>query len=207
MAWFSSNRKASIIANSVQVSIPNFVVEGYQTFGVTAITTGPSTTSITFVNENVNTLPVYDPVQIVFSRLLKAIVVRVTFAYQGTIPITFAATTLNANFSTGTTGTNPYDDNFTSNCIQATRSTGTTLTSGWTSANLTYTNSNSVTFVTIGTPITKVTSVPILTINPGDTQCWFVLEYRQPVMDYIVSSRTLMPRDVVYQDDITYRIY
>jgi hypothetical protein len=60
--------------------------------------------------------------------------------------------------------------------------------------------------VTIGATPSKVTSLDLAAINPGDTETWFVLEYSQAVMDYIDNARIGNDRDVIYHDDIVYLV-
>lgn len=205
-AWFSTNRKVSIVMQSVQVAIPGFIVNNYTIYGVTAITKDATNTLITFTNEQVTSIPRYDPQNIDYSRLQKVAVVRVQFTNTSATPVGFYAKTTNATFTTGTTGINPYDDSFTSNCFQITKSPGTTLTTGWTTASLSYVNANSQTFVTIATPPTKTTSLLVTTINPGSSELWFVLEYSPTIMNYIENARMTTSREVRYQDDIAYEV-
>lgn len=205
-AWFTTNRKVSVVLQSVQVAIPGFIVNNYTIYGVTVMTKDATNTYLTFTNEQVSSIPRYDPQNIDYSRFQKAAVVRVEFTNNTDQPVGFYAQTLNAAFSTGTTGVNPYDDSFTSNCMQLTPSAGTTLTSGWTSASLSYVNANSKSFVTIGTPPTKTTSLLVTTINPGATELWFVFEYNPTIMSYIENARMTTTREVRYEDDIIFEI-
>ena len=50
------------------------------------------------------------------------------------------------------------------------------------------------------------TSLAISTINPGATECWFVLEYDEAIMNYIESARMMNEKPVIYQDDIVYKV-
>lgn len=206
MAWFMSERTRQIHVSSVQVAAPGFTVDNFTCYGVDVIQKETSTTNITFVNEEVNILPRYDSQGIVYSRFLWAIVVHVEFTYIESVPIVFSAITNQEIFSTGTASENTYDDNFMSNCIQITPSLGTTLSGLWESATISYTNTDTKSFVSVSSTPTKVTSLAISTINPGATECWFVLEYDEAIMNYIESARMMNEKPVIYQDDIVYKV-
>lgn len=206
MAWFVTERAKSVHMASVEVEAPGFTVQNFECYGVTALTKGSTSTSLTFVNEQIFVLPSYDSRDISYSYYLKAIVVHVSFTYSEAAAVTFSAKTSNDLFSTGTTGSGLEDDNFTSNVFQITMSSGTTLTSGWSSASLSYTNADTKSFVTVGTPPSKTMSVVVGGISPGAGSFWFVIEYNLAVMQYIENARLSNGRPVVYHDDITYQV-
>ena len=205
-SWFITNRKATVLVNSIQVDIPGFSVEYIDTYAVDILTKGETSTSVTFLNQEITTIPRYDPEGISFSPYQKAIVVHVTFTYLESEAVNFYASTDNLTFSTGTLGSGDTDDNFTSNAFQVTPSQGTTLTSGWTSATLSYLNSDSKAFVSFDPTPSKIGEVSIKTINPGDSELFFVIEYYQPALSYIESARFNNYREVIYHDDILYQV-
>lgn len=205
-AWFMSNRQRTVNLQAVQVEAPGFGITDYKVYGVTALTKGPTTTSITFVNEERLEMPRYDPQSIDFSIYKRAIVVHISFEYIGTLPITLEALTSNNTFTTGTLGTGLFDDNFTSNAFQITLSPGTTLSPSWTQASLSYTNADTKSFVTFTPAPNKTTALNLDTINPGDFETWLVLEYNEAAMMYINDDRSSNERVVIYHDDIVYRV-
>jgi len=206
MAWFITNRAQSIHASSVEVDAPGFTVNNFECYGVTAINSDSSTTSFTFANEELFVMPTYDPQGIDYSRFLKAIVVHVSFTYTEIAPLTFYAKTLNDTFTTGLSAVGIYDENFTSNCFQFTISPGTTLTSGWETATVAYTNTETKSFVTIASTPSKTVSLTLGTIAAGANDFWFVIEYNELAMDYIYNDRLTNNKPVLYLDDISYRV-
>ena len=205
-AWFVANRQQSVSLQSVQVTAPGFTITGFSCFGVTDLNKGPTSTSVTFVNQQLFDMPRYDPEGISFSIYRRAIVVHLTYEYDESTSATLSATTIHDIFSTGFIGEGTFDDNFTSNVFQISPSLGTTLAPSWTQASISYTNSMTQSFVTINPTPTKTTSLTIKTINPGDNEAWFVLEYSESVMMYIQNARMATDRIVLYEDDITYLI-
>jgi len=206
VAWFSATRRHTVNFQAVQVATPGINVTEFKCYGVSQLTKGPTTTSFTFVNQEVVEMPRYDPSNITYSLYLRAIVVHIIFDNTATSSATLSTITLNDTFSTGTLGTGDYDDNFTSNAFQITLSPGTTLTSGWTQASLSYTNADTKSFVTFNPNPTKSTSLTMKTITPGESEAWFVLEYSANAMLYIENDRYNNERVVIYHDDIIYRI-
>ncbi len=206
MAWFITNRAQSIHASSVEVDAPGFTVNNFECYGVTAINSDSSTTSFTFANEELFVMPTYDPQGIDYSRFLKAIVVHVSFTYTEVAPVTFYAKTLTNTFTTGNSAVGIYDENYTSNSFQFTISPGTTLTSGWETASVTYTNANTKSFVTIASTPSKTTSLTLGSIAAGASDFWFVIEYNEAVMDYIYNDRLTNNKPVLYLDDINYQV-
>lgn len=206
IAWFNTNRKVSVTMQSIKVAVPDFIVEEYKIYGVTTITKTSTNTTLTFVNEEISSLPIYDPQSIEPTRFQKAAVVYVRFSNAQEHPITFVGTTINALFSTGTLGVGTYDENYTSNVFQIIASTGAILTNGWTSATLTFANAEAKSFVTVASPPIKTTTIDIKTIHPGDHELWFVIEYNEAILNYIGDARMANPRPVHYIDDIVYEV-
>ncbi len=56
-AWFMENRQASITYNEVTVKAPDFSNQEFKVYGVTSETIGSTTSSFTYVNELVSTIP------------------------------------------------------------------------------------------------------------------------------------------------------
>lgn len=51
-AWFTTNRKVSVVLQSVQVAIPGFIVNNYTIYGVTAMTKDATNTKCrNYINE------------------------------------------------------------------------------------------------------------------------------------------------------------
>lgn len=173
---------------------------------MTSETIGSTTSSFTFVNELVTNIPRYDPYDIVYNRFRKSVVVYVRYTNNNTNNLTFIANTVNSTFSTGTTGSRSTDDNFTSNVLQITPSSGTTLPTIWTQATISYTNANRKSFVSFSPSPVKASHLTLQTISPGTTEFWFVLEYNTAAMNYIESARLYNDRGVIYYDDITYSV-
>lgn len=205
-AWFVQNRQALIIYNEVTVKAPEFSIQEYKVYGVTSETIGSTTSSFTFVNELVTSIPRYDPYDIVFNRFRKSVVVYVRYTNNNSNNLTFIANTVNTTFSTGTTGSGSTDDNFTSNVLQMTPSPGTTLPTIWTEATISYTNVNRKSFVSFSPSPVKASHLTLQTINPGTTELWFVLEYNTTAMSYIENARIYNNRGITYYDDITYSV-
>ena len=205
-AWFSTQRQQMVRMQAIQVQAPNFTFTSYECFAVSSLTKGPTTTSVTFVSTQIFDMPRYDPRYIDYSIYKKAIVVRITYEYTGTETIYMSAITETTTFTTGELGSGDTDNNFTSNAFQLTPNPGTTLTTGWTQASLTYTNADTRSFVTFSPSPVKTTSLTMDTIVPGDFVSWIVLEYYEPAMLYIGDVRGNNERVVIYADDINYRV-
>lgn len=208
LAWFAQNLTRQVHMESVRVTIPGFAVTGFDCYEVTNLVKGETNTAITFSSQTVTSLATYDPQWKMNAAFSPAIVVHVQFTYDAAEIVTFSATTDHTTFSSGTTGSGETDDNYASNAFQITPTGGpySGLGESWTSAILNYTNADSDSFVTIGATPSKVTSLDLAAINPGDTETWFVLEYSQAVMDYIDNARIGNDRDVIYHDDIVYLV-
>ncbi len=205
-AYFTVQRQQQIKLQTIQVVTPGINITEFKSYSVTQYTAGPTTTSVTFINHETTEMPRYDPQGINYSVYLRAIVVHIVFDYTGTSSTILSAVTNNTAFTAGTLGAGEYDHNFTSNAFQISISSGTTLTSGWTQASLSYTNANSKSFVTFNPTPVKATSFTVKNINPGDTEAWFVIEYHEATMLYISDARSNTDRIVMYEDDIIYRI-
>jgi len=206
-AWFVTKKQATIKAEMVQVAAPGFEIHDYQVYPVTEIVNGATSNTYTFENSQAIRMPRFDPQNIEYSQYRRALVVHITFTYRDMSNVTFYAKTLNSAFHTGTLTSEFYDENITSNVFQLTYSSGTTLTSGWTTATLTYNKSDTSSFVNATvTPPTKVSAIPIRTITNADTELWFVIEYNQVTMEYINTIRANEVKEVWYNDDITYHV-
>lgn len=203
-AWFMTNQRGQVSFASVEVSAPGFEIIDYQVYPVTAISEGSTTNTYTFENTPAVRMPRFDPQNIEYSRYRRALVVHLTFSYTETSNVSFSAKTENATFHTGTSTSDTYDANVTSNVLQITYSSGTTLTSGWTSASLSYFKSDTKSFVNTNPSPQKVSNLPIKTLTNSDSELWFVVEYNSATMDYINSERENEEKEVWYSDDITY---
>ncbi|OQC11495.1 MAG: hypothetical protein BWX74_00071 [Tenericutes bacterium ADurb.Bin087] len=206
VAWFANVRNAQVHLTTIEVTAPDFYITEYNVYPVTSMTKGPTTSSFTFANTPALEMPKYDPNDIAYSQYQRALVVHATYEYGATSNTVFGAKTTVATFTTGTTGSNPYDDNYTSNIYQFTPSPGITLADSWSSATISTTNADAECLVTLSPTPVKATSTTIATLYAGSSTLWFVIEYNEAIMNYINTARASEIREVVYADDIIYYI-
>lgn len=203
-AWFMTKQRGQVSFASIEVSAPGFEIHDYHVYPVTAISEGATTNTYTFENTPAVRMPRFDPQNIEYARYRRALVVHITFSYTETSSVSFFAKTENASFHTGISTSDTYDENVTSNVFQITYSEGTTLSSDWTSASVSYLKNDTKSFVTTNPTPQKASELPIKTLTNNDSKLWFVIEYNEQTMDYINSARENEEKEVWYSDDITY---
>ena len=93
VAWYSAQRQQSVTFSAIEVMTPQTNITDFKCYGVTQITKDLTTTSITFVNQERFEMPLYDPQGINYSSFMRAIVIHVTFEYNGDETISMSAIT------------------------------------------------------------------------------------------------------------------
>lgn len=192
--WFAESRSVHAGGMTVSCETPDIFDVRLEVFPVTEISEQEKTyTFDSAVTDFDNTMPMYDPSDINFSKYKKALVLKFTYSlhYDSTVTLDWLA-------ASGINLTDPCD---LSTAIQVWQAsvTGETATAGDTARS----------FVTVSDgSASKTTSLQYsLPGLAGENTVWFIIQYNQSVMDYISKrymADSTIPETIHYINDIDF---